>query len=156
MEQTKQIVSSFTAIASADLATIKRFVKIGASGLAYCGANEKAIGVLDEKAYDGMAASFYPAGNAVIVEAGAAVAVGAYVTSDADGKAVTAAALSATTTLVTDLGDGAVAVLADAADPTITTTGTVTLAGGAPPVAINGIAMSAASADGDYIKIITM
>ena len=96
-ESTRSI--SLQAASGADIAQ-RRFVTQGASGISQAGANAEAVGISLE-AYDD---SEFSADNAsrtipvalldgakIEVEAGAAVAVGALVTSDAQGRAVTAA-----------------------------------------------------------------
>lgn len=75
-----------------------------------------------------------------IVEAGGAVSLGVYVTSDAQGRAIAAANLA--------VAAGATAVTSTAANGSSILTGSVT------PEKINGIAMEAASAPGDLIEVL--
>ena len=80
-------------VAGADLSSaIHRFVVINSSGKAVlAGAGAAVDGVLHNNPEADRAASIWMVGSVSKVEAGAAVAQGANVTSDATGRAVTAA-----------------------------------------------------------------
>ena len=79
---------------SADMSSSQfTFVKVGAADfkVAACGDGEKAVGILQDKpAADGRAGNVRISGTSKVV-AGAAIALGAEVASDANGKCVTAA-----------------------------------------------------------------
>lgn len=83
--KTEQIVQTVSIKAAAALATVRRFITFDGT---YAGAGESALGVLAMNADLNEMAPVYTYGI-VMVEAGAAVAQGAAVQSDADGKAIT-------------------------------------------------------------------
>ncbi len=76
-----------TVEAGSALATVKRFVKKASGVLAYCGAYEKAIGVLGLAVNSGEQAPVKMAGI-IIVESGGAITQGQKVTSDSVGRAI--------------------------------------------------------------------
>lgn len=155
MEKTQHKLLTISVEAGAALASAKRFVKMNSGVLAYCGANGKAIGVLELAADSGEMASVITHG-VVLVEVGAGgITEGAEITSDASGKAIAVAALSATATGADAVvPSGATPVTSDAATPDLTITQpTIAIAGGTTPVKINGIAMDAGS-EGDFARII--
>ena len=84
--KTEQIILTTSIKASVDLST-KKNLFIGFTG-ALCAVNEKALGVLAENVLVDEQAPVAVAGIA-LVKSGAAVAVGAEISSDVDGKAVT-------------------------------------------------------------------
>lgn len=106
-----------------------------------CGANAKAIGVAPD--YDVASGEVFGCitEGIVIVQASDAISAGAAVASTSTGKAVTATALSATVP-----GSGT-DVTSSSAQPAMTIAGSVT------PQKINGYAIDAAGADGDYIRV---
>ena len=106
-----------------------------------CGANATAVGVSPD--YDVASGEVFPCvtQGIVIVQASAAISVGAAVASTSTGKAVTATSLSATVP-----GSGTT-VTSSSAQPAMTIAGSVT------PQKINGYALDAAGADGDYIRV---
>lgn len=83
---------SITRKADADLSTKQYFLvkATAAGGCALAGANDRVLGVLTNDPASGKAAAVQTHGTARVV-AGAAIAVGDYVKSDAAGKAVAAA-----------------------------------------------------------------
>lgn len=105
------------------------------------GVGAKAAGVAVYDADNGRECTLDKKGK-TIMEAGAAVTVGAALTTDANGKAIPATTLAAT------VDSGATPVTSSAANGAI-----VTLAGSIPPQHIIGWAVSAASADGDFIEV---
>lgn len=146
--------------AGSDMMTLKRFVKAANGVLAYCGAGQEAIGVLELPINSGGEATVLHSG-VILVEVGSGgVTCGAEVTSDADGKAVAIAALTATASIAAltatasganaAIPDGEVPMTAASAKPTLTITQptitmggsvSVTLAGGALPIKVNGTAL---------------
>lgn len=132
-------VPSMTIIPTAELAK-RRFVSLAGTG--YCAANAKALGVTPEN--DSIPADTpgtVTMRGIVWVEASAAITLGDPVGSTSTGKAVTVAAVTAT---VPSTGT---TVTSSSAQPSMT------MAGGKLPVAINGWALDAASADGDFIRV---
>jgi len=136
---------------------------IGLDG-ALCGAGEKALGVSQYACEDGEQFAVDVAGISHIMLA-ATVAAGKPVASDADGKAVEAAALAAATTLTLDgevdidavVPTGSEAVLSDVAQPTVNVAGDVdftgssastAMSGGKLPVQINGWLLEGGDAGG--------
>jgi len=105
-----------------------------------CGTGAKALGVFEADTAAGAQAPVVTHGIALVIS-GAAVSVGAAVTADAEGKAVTVAAVTVT------VPSGSTPVTSDAAQPTLV------VAGGALPVAVNGYAMDEASDAGEIIRI---
>ncbi|NPV72075.1 MAG: DUF2190 family protein [Firmicutes bacterium] len=93
-------VFDFTLEAAADLSASQyRFVRVDANGrAALCGAGQPAVGVLQNKpSAAGQAAQVRALGITKVV-AGAAIAKGALVASDASGQAVAATVTTANTT----------------------------------------------------------
>ncbi len=133
---TEHSLDTHTLLAAAAL-TKNRF--IGYDGN-LCAANARALGVSTTDFDSGEEASVAFCGIK-IVEAGGAITVGAPVASDSTGRAVAAAALSATVP-----GTGT-AVTSSSAQPAMT------IAGGYLPQGLNGIALDAASQAGDFIRI---
>lgn len=116
--------------ASADLSTHRyKLVAVNGSGqVALAGAGDMAIGVLQNKpSAQGRSATVRVSGVSKVV-AGAAVSAGAQVTSDANGKAVTATAATVDTT-------------------------TSSASEGVTASNVIGIALEAAGADGEVIPV---
>jgi hypothetical protein len=113
---------------------------IGLDG-ALCGADAKALGVLNADTLSGEQAPIAVQGIA-LVYSGSAVSVGDELASDANGKAVTATDIAVTT------ATGSTAVLSDAATPTISVNGSVL------PQKINGIALDAATGADELIRVL--
>lgn len=154
--------------AGSDLTSVKRFVKMSSGKLSYCGANGKAIGVLDKVADTGEYASVIAYGIALVEVGTGGVTENAEVTSDANGKAVLVGSLSATASgtavsstasgTAVSIPEGSTPVTSTGAQPTLSVTDptisntvtqpTVTLTGGALPVKVNGIALDTVSAGG--------
>lgn len=83
----KQIIRSYIASAALEGG---RFVKLnGSQELAYCGAGEAALGVLESNAEAGKSADVVLAGP-VKIQGAAAILPGAQLASDANGRAVAA------------------------------------------------------------------
>ncbi len=124
------IVLDISLVAAADLSASQyRFVKVDANGkAALAAAGENAIGVLQDKPVAGQTATVRLYGISKVM-AGAAIAKGAAVASDANGKAKTAVSAR------TDTSDAGAAN-----DPLI----------GSYAV---GIALQAAAADGEIIPV---
>lgn len=79
-------------VAGADLSAEQyKLVKVTTNGVEVAGAGELSVGVLQQGETTGNAVSVWGVGSVSKVIAGAAVAQGARVTSDATGRAVTAA-----------------------------------------------------------------
>lgn len=132
-------IQTVTIIPTADLA-VCRFV--GLTRVGHCGADAKAFGVTDNKYSlpSGVPGACFTAGI-VFVEASAEIAVGAAVASTANGRAVTATAVTSTPAA------GATPVTSTGAQPAIAA------AGGVLPQAINGRALTAATTAGDLILV---
>lgn len=81
------LISSFPA--GSDLFTLKRFVKLSSGKLAYCGAGELGIGVLQAETSSGMEAPVLLSGVAIVEVGTGGITEGTEVMSDANGKAVT-------------------------------------------------------------------
>lgn len=102
----------YAAEADEDLRTkLNYFVKISADGeIALAGANEKVFGTVYEVNLTGTAGSYGPVtvqfGGIAKVVAGAAIAAGAEVSSDASGKAVTAGTNKVGVALIAAAADG--------------------------------------------------
>lgn len=124
-----------------------RFVQIAGGEVKHAGANGVAIGVVVEGVEQGADATISTCGVVQVVVGSGGVTENTYVTSDASGKAVAVANLSATATLTNAvIPAGATPVTSDAAQPTLTITQpTITLAGGVPPVKILGVALETKS-----------
>ncbi|MBX2975437.1 MAG: DUF2190 family protein [Ignavibacteriaceae bacterium] len=105
-----------------------------------CGANEKSYGVSELPVDSGEMASVIVEGIALVI-AGDVVSIGDAVKSDADGKAVTATAVTAT------VPTGATGVTSSGAQPTLVVAGAVL------PDSINGYALDAAAEAGDLIRV---
>ena len=86
-DYTENVLHIATVEAGSALATVKRFVKKSSGVLAYCGAYEKAIGVLSLAADSGEQAGVKVAGI-ILVESGGAITQGQKVTSDSVGRAI--------------------------------------------------------------------
>lgn len=123
--------------AAADLVA-KRFIGFDGN---YCGAGKKAAGVSESDTDDGDQIPVIASGVA-LVETGGTFDVGDPITSDADGKAVEASTFSIT------VPSGSTPVTSDAAQPDLT------LAGGVLPQAINGYAMEASTASGQFVQVL--
>lgn len=170
-EKTQIVGKILTLEASAALPNLQRFIKVSSGKAALCGANEKALGVLDLTAVLGESTPVIISGVVLVDVGSGGVTSGAQVTSDANGKAVAAAALSATATddisataagAAASIPDGEVPMTAASAkpsltmtQPTITISGgvTVALVGGKTPQAINGVALDTAS-DGGVTRVV--
>jgi hypothetical protein len=72
-----------------DMYTLKRFVKVGSGVLAYCGAGELAVGVLQAETNEGKEAPVLVQGIAVVEVGSGGIVENTEVMSDANGKAVT-------------------------------------------------------------------
>lgn len=129
----------------ASIVVKRRFVSLSMTAAEYCGAGAKCLGVSPDD-YDIAAAET----GAVItkgiafVEASAAISVGAAIKSTSTGKAVTAVTLTATVP-----GSGT-DVTSSSAQPAMT------IAGSVLPEVILGYALDAASADGDFIRVMLL
>jgi len=119
---------------------LNRQVFIGFDGNV-CAANAKALGVTELDTASGEMAGVIFNGIA-LVKAGAAVAAGAAVVSDASGRAVTASALAFT------IPSGSTNVTSTSAQPALSKSGSVL------PQAINGYALDAASAADEIIRVL--
>lgn len=157
--------------ASTDL-TGKRFVKMTSGKAVVCGANGQAIGVLKDDVLAGQMGSIYTSGVVLVYVGSGGVTENTHVTSDAAGKAIAVAAITATAASanvvsVATLANavipaGATSVTSDAAQPTLTITQptitntitqpTITVAGGSPTVKICGIALDTVAENG-YARI---
>lgn len=132
-------IQVITIVPTAALAK-RRFV--GMTGVGYCGALGKALGVTpDDYDLEADVAGACITEGIVFVEASAAISAGAAVASAANGKAVAASTMTAT---VPSTGT---TVTSSSAQPAMT------IAGSVLPQAINGYALDAASADGDFIRV---
>lgn len=118
--------------------TKRRFIDYAGN---HCALGEAARGVSVFGVASGEYETLIEAGIAVI-EAGGAVSVGGAVVADANGKAIAATALAAT------VDSGVTTVTSSAANGAI-----ITVAGSETPQIINGRALDAASADGDFIRV---
>jgi len=122
-----------------------------------CSADSKAFGVVNADTIAGEIAPIAVAGIA-LVYSGAAISVGANVKSNSDGKAIAATNLEVTSDISGVTGaipTDTTAVLSDAAQPTITLTGSVvnTVSGSVVPEAINGFALDEATGADELIRI---
>lgn len=133
---TYNLAQTLTIEAAVDLEE-KRFVDRDGN---YCGAGEKAKGVCMLDVSAGKQATIGTLGTAPVLTGGA-ITKGAPVTSDANGKAVEATALSATTPA------GGTTVISTSDTPAMTISGSVT------PEAINGYAEKAATGADETIVI---
>lgn len=116
------------------------FVKINSSGkLALASTSEKSIGVLRRGDAPTIADEDTPVAvsGIVMVKTGAAVSIMDPVTSDSTGRAIPVTAQTAT-------------VVTGASTATL---GAITVAGGKPAVATNGIALDAATDADQYIRV---
>ena len=120
--------------------SLNKYKFIGFNGN-LCAANAKALGILNASSGLGEQAPIAVSGIALVLSGGV-ITIGSAVTSDAAGKAVVAASLSAT------IPAGAVAVTSSSAQPASVIAGSVT------PQAINGYALDAASGPEVLIRII--
>lgn len=112
---------------------------VGFDGNQIAAAGAKPMGIALTAGTAGQDVTLVAAGTA-IVETGAAVALGAAVAMDAQGRVVTAAALA--------VAAGATAVTSAAAN------GAAAIAGGEPPQFVVGDAMQAASGAGVFIEVL--
>lgn len=136
MQLTSNPVLTTTHQAGASLQTKNRFVKLSSGKIVYCGAGQKAIGVIDLPWNDNDIASVIQLG-VVLVEVGAGgVTEGAEVVSDANGKAVLGTALSATVP-----GTGT-PVTSSSAQPSLT------IAGGVLPQKVLGTTLDTIAENG--------
>lgn len=124
--------------ASTDL-TGQRFVKMTSGKAVVCGANGQAFGVLKDDVLEGQMGSVYTSGIVLVTVGSGGVTENTLITSDAAGKAIAIAALSATTPA------GAVDVVSSGAQPVMT------IAGGALPVKANGIALESVAENGQVL-----
>lgn len=134
--KTEIILGASSIQAAADLAK-HRFIGFDGN---LCGADAKARGVSAADTKSGQMCPINIAGE-VLVESGGAITQGAAIASDALGRAIAATAFSVT------VPAGATAVTSDAAQPNLTE------AGGYLPQAVNGYAVDAASAAGEFIRV---
>lgn len=102
-------------------------------------AGQKIFGIARRPAASGEMTEVTVLGTAVC-EAGAAIAINARVQVDANGRVITATALT--------IAAGATAVTSAAAN------GAGTMAGGDPPLFVFGTAMQAAGAAGEFIEVL--
>lgn len=144
MEKTQHKLLTVSAVAGAALASAKRFVK-NASALVYCGANGKAIGVLELPVASGDWASVITHGIALVEVGSGGITEGAQVTSDASGKAIAIANVAVASTI----GTGAVAMKGDAENATVASV----VSGGVLPIKVNGVAMDT-GAEGEFVRVI--
>jgi hypothetical protein len=130
--------------------TGSRFVTMSSGKAVVCGLNGQAFGVLEDDILAGQHASIIASGFAIVEVGSGGVTENAHVTSDAAGKAIAAAAISATATLANAvIPSGATPVTSSGAQPTLTITQpTITMAGGSPAVKINGIAQATVAENG--------
>lgn len=140
---TEKVVLTHSITAAADLDNALRFVGLDGN---YCGAGERAAGVLAVSTKQGQQAPVKMSGL-LLVEAGGEITAGKRVVSDALGRAVQATVLTAQTTIP----EGAVDVTSDKAQPDLT----ITLAGSELPQVTNGWAYTAAGGEGDFILVKT-
>jgi len=170
--QTSNPLQIISIEAGAALANANRFVKMSSGKAVVCGANGQAIGVLQSAVLAGQTASIITAGIALVYVGSGGVTENTHVTSDATGKAIAVAAITATATSgnvtsVATLGDavipaGATPVTSDSATPTLeitqptitntVTQPTITMAGGSPAVKVLGIALDSVLENG-YARI---
>lgn len=106
-----------------------------------CGADARALGVLQEDVDSGEQASVIVTGIALVLSGGV-ISVGDPLASDANGKAVTATDVSVT------IPADSTPVTSDAAQPTLVVAGSVL------PQVINGYALDAASGAGELIRVL--
>lgn len=140
------------AIAYARAVNVAATTAIGAiGGVQATVSGQKVVGVARRAAAVGAYVDVTCTGTAV-VEAGAAIALGARVMCDTSGRAVTATVMTATVGSLI-VGAGAVAVTSTAANGAIIT-GAPTLLGGDTPLYIWGTALQAAAAAGDLIEVL--
>jgi hypothetical protein len=138
---TEKVLLTTTIKATAALATAHRFV---APDGGYAGAGEFALGLLECAVASGEYAPVNSHGI-LLAESGGVIAVGDALVSDASGRAVKATEFAVTSVT----GAGAVAVLANAATPTITNT----YAGSSLPQVILGYALDAAGGAGELVRM---
>ena len=141
-------------IAAAANLVAKRFIGFDGN---YCGADDKAFGVVEADTDSGYQVPVRHTGVA-LVTAGGIISAGGPVVSSSVGKALAATTFSVTATIAAtaSLATGAVAVKSDAENPTVTAGATTTPAchGSVLPQVINGYALDAAGADGDVIRVL--
>jgi hypothetical protein len=164
MEKSYQVINTYSVQADSEMLSLRRFVKMSSGKLAYCGANQKAVGVLGAETAEGEMAPVITHGIVVLDVGSGGVTENGYVTSDANGKAVAVAAASSALAAITATASGTAVVVPDGATP-VTSTGAqptltitnptiavnspeITLSGGALPVKINGIALDTVSENG--------
>jgi len=118
---------------------VAKYRAVGFDGAQATTAGQKVLGVA---MYDAVAGDEFPVAvdDTVLVEAGAAIAVGDALTVDAQGRAVPASDLA--------VAAGATSVTSTAANGSIFT-------GSIPPEYIFADALEAAAATGDVIEVIT-
>ncbi|MBX3045132.1 MAG: hypothetical protein KIT33_15210 [Candidatus Kapabacteria bacterium] len=141
MEKTFQIINTASVQAGSEMLSLRRFVKMSSGKLAYCGANQKAIGVIGTEAAQGEMAPVITHGIAILEVGSGGVTENGYVTSDANGKAVAVADVAVT------IPEGATPVTSTGAQPTLV------VAGGTLPVKINGLALETVS-EGGTVRVI--
>lgn len=140
---TEKILLTHSITAATDLDDASRFIGLDGD---YCGAGERAAGVLAVSTKQGQQAPVKMSGL-LLVEAGGQITAGKRVVSDALGRAVQAADLSAETAIP----EGSTDVTSDKAQPDLD----IVLAGSELPEVTNGWAYTAASAEGDFILVKT-
>jgi hypothetical protein len=115
-------------------------------------AGQKIKGIARRGAAIGADVDLVSKGTAV-VEAGAAIAVGASVVMDASGRVVTASALTAAVGTLA-VAAGATAVTSAVANGAGSVTGAPALSGSDLPQFTVGIALTAATAAGDFVEVL--
>lgn len=114
-------------------------------------AGQKIKGVARRSGAIGADVDLVAKGTAV-VEAGAAIAVGAALTMDASGRVVTASVLAAAVGTLA-VAAGATAVTSAVANGAGSISGAPTLSGGDLPQYIVGYALTAAAAAGEFVEV---
>jgi hypothetical protein len=159
------------------LTTPNRFVTLNSGNTVLCGANGKALGVIENKFDVGEQAAIVVTGTVLVEVGSGGVTAMTQITSDANGKAIAVAALTVpgtitgmnVTSVITGtnavIPDGEVPMTGSSAKPALTMTqGTVantitqgsvanTLAGGLLPVKINGVALQTV-AEGGFVEVL--
>lgn len=169
MEKTFQIINTASFQAGSEMLSLRRFVKMSSGKLAYCGANQKAIGVIATEASIGEMTPVITHGIVVLEVGSGGVTENGLVTSDANGKAVAVADVAGVLAAITAEATGT-SVVIPAGETPVTSTGAqpeltitdpvitvnepaIVLTGGAPPVKINGIALETVS-EGGKVRVI--
>lgn len=168
---------TFSAPVAVALTTPNRFVKLSSGNVVLCGASGKAVGVVENKFDAGEQAAIVATGIVLVEVGSGGVTENTEITSDANGKAIAVAALTAagvaTLANVTSVAtlanavipDGEVPMTSSSAKPVLTITQptitntitqptiTNTLAGGLLPVKVNGVALDT-GAEGSFVRVL--